>query len=117
MCVFFDGSYKTILIINPHIKYHQLLRLVSQLEMIRARLKAHDNALTFLYTNFYFFIVMQALLTFITISLGLYLSKAGWDNVHKNFLTSFFIISGLLVFSRIVPDSMKFKQNIKFIKI
>jgi len=107
-----DNHYNSKLLKHPKIDGRELYRIISQLEMIRARIVAHDNALTFLFTNFYFFIVLQAILTFITISLGLYLSKVGWDNIHKNLLIMFFVISGLMIFSRMIPDSMKFKDNI-----
>lgn len=112
----YDIDQQSYYNVHKDINKEMLIRIISQLELIRSRSKAHDAALSFLYTHFYFFIVLQALFTFGTITLGLFLSKKGWDNINANTLVFFFIISGLLIFSKMMPESMNFKQNININK-
>lgn len=110
----YDAFNKTSMIVNPKktIDIYSFSRIVSQLKEVRQREFMHNRAIDYFIINLYYCIVIQTIFMVLVCILGLIISKKGWGDAGRGLLAAFLVCAGFLLFFKVLPQGMKFEENL-----
>ncbi len=100
-----------------HFSPEERLRLTSQLDEIRERIKLHLDVMNFYYTRYYMAIITSSLAAALAAVAIILISKGGWQQTSNYIISTFFVAAAASVFYGAFPGMFQQQQNITDNKI